>query len=98
MILLIFFAVLFPLLLWRTFIFKQFWLWFVVPMGVQPVSLIHAFGLLLIFDLFFKSHKQLDNKRVGLSFVESFLNTLFLFFLGYIAHKFMPLGRLHVFN
>ncbi len=36
----------------RAYVVVMTWFWFVVPLGVMPIGLLHGMGLVLVFNLF----------------------------------------------
>lgn len=58
-----FFALIFLLALWHSFILTKLWLWFLVPLfGLPEVSLAQAYGLMLVVG-FFKGMPKTDKNK-----------------------------------
>jgi hypothetical protein len=82
------------------FVLMKLWLWFIVPLGVLPLSIFHAFGIATVAS-FFKigiaqsiELKLLDKELnpVSLIFEQLFTSVFGLIFilgLGYIFHLMM---------
>ena len=58
-----------PLLAWAGIVFACLWSWFIVPLGVDPVSTWHAGGLFVMIGWVAKyrqaNDRPLDRKRCG---------------------------------
>lgn len=48
-----FWVIMLPLGILRAFIIRDLWSWFLVPLGLPEISVLHAFGLGLFASLFF---------------------------------------------
>lgn len=49
------------------YVLKDFWAWFIVPLGAPPVTWMHAYGLMLVSGIFLRSLKSdaPDDKAPG---------------------------------
>jgi hypothetical protein len=48
-----FWVIMLPLGVLRAFIIRDLWAWFIAPLGLPEISVLHAFGLGLFASLFF---------------------------------------------
>jgi hypothetical protein len=73
------------------FVLSQLWLWFVVPLGVVPISILQACGLLLVVsctipksDIYKKKEEVDSGKLIGW-----YITPWFTYLIGYCVHYFM---------
>ncbi len=74
------------------FVFSYLWLWFIVPLGLPKVSILHAFGIYILLD--FVSYHYNDyrkNEQVGLITSVNYIliRPLIVFTIGFILHFFL---------
>lgn len=84
--------VLLPLVfLIKGFVLAQFWVWFVVPLGAEPISIAHAAGLGLLAELVNGSKAEsIDSAEELLGkFIVSVVPTALVFIVGWIVSLFM---------
>ena len=75
-------------LLFRAAILMYLWKWFVVPLGVIEISILHAAGLLVIKNLLtYKNNGK--NTKPSLIFIEFVLSSLLSLGIGYLITLFM---------
>lgn len=87
--------------LWSGFLIAQFWNWFIVPLGVVPITLIGAIGFRLVVKALFLSSKGLS-KEIGNAKVDiagqfkdlalMIVIGVVLFGGGAIVHALMPVA------
>lgn len=79
----------------RSSVFATLWGWFVVPLGVPPITLVSAFGLSVLFSLTGLSYFRLDIEEFKkksteevIGYLVGFLlvSPLFSLFMGWLAH------------
>jgi len=77
-------------------IFSLLWGWFIVPLGIPAITVIHAMGLNLLIGFFANSYKNMakldfkDSKnKATIALFTLFLNMLIPVIIGFIIHKFM---------
>lgn len=82
----------------QVYTFSYLWLWFIVPLGMPAIGLLHAWGILILKNIMF--YRQIEPKKTDLSLAETRkklvegLQTMFAvpfiaLAVGYIAHYFM---------
>ena len=71
-------------------IIKLMWDWFIVPLGITPITVWHAVGLDIIFSYLMASisRREVDGGFWVRMFSTLFLSLFFLFF-AFIVHLFM---------
>lgn len=91
----VFLSIFLPIALWfvgviyGAYSLTLLWSWFMVPFGVQNITLAWAIGLLYLAGLF-KGVPSSDNKdKVWLLLVKNFALITLAIVVGFIAHKFM---------
>lgn len=87
-----------PLAIYGGFVLSKLWFWFMVPLGLQPISIVLAIGINLLvtyivyLDINTKKNQQYDTtKPVGVisySLLAVVFDSLFLFF-GWIVSLFL---------
>jgi hypothetical protein len=80
--------------LWWGYAIHVLWAWFVVPLGVVPIKLAHAYGLSVLFGLFLNTRgleigKEKSSDDWATSVTVGVLMPAFALFLGWIAVGFM---------
>lgn len=68
------------------------WLWFIVPLGVSAIGLVHAYGLSIIIHYMtmeMPDHKKLAKEPFASRVGFRILLTLTALGLGYVTHTFM---------
>lgn len=75
--------------------FTIVWSWFIVPLGVVPIGMAHAFGISLVFKTMFQhsaknkndgwTEEERDAYNIGVAFLGPLLTLAF----SYIAHRLM---------
>jgi hypothetical protein len=69
--------------------FQKLWLWFVVPLGVPGVTMLHGVGLTFLIA-FFRDVSRKGERKDVLTVVTSVLGQdLGLLLFGYLVHYFM---------
>lgn len=76
------------LALFGAFTISTLWGWFVVPFGVQTISLAHAYGLSVLASVFMSTRGLSNTKAVDALLSGVMLNVFALIF-GFIAVQFM---------
>ena len=73
------------------FIVKLMWGWFVVPLGLPVLSIVHAIGLGLLFKYLTWQHRSKDDKddSVAIKLTTALLYPFLILGLGYLTHLFM---------
>lgn len=80
-------VLLFGLILFDAFALQIMWGWFVVPLGVPPVGLAHAYGVFLLWLLF--KPIRVREGDVWKSMGKRIVRTLLVLGLGWIVQGFM---------
>lgn len=78
----------------RGFVLMKMWLWFIVPLGVNAISITHAIGLATLAGLLThqSTGKELEKdqgKLIGSAIGEGFLAPLLILLMGYVIKSFM---------
>lgn len=78
----------------RGFVFKQFWLWFIIPVfHIQPISIPQSIGLMLIVGLVTTSGKDEDESSIGDMLLKTTIQgigvSLFILLIGYVVKQFV---------
>ena len=71
------------------FVLSNMWEWFMVPLGLPTITLVHAYGLALIVALTSHQHnlyKNKDNELAGEKVFHVFLSPWMTLLVGYILH------------
>lgn len=71
---------------------SSLWLWFVVPLGIKAIGLVHAYGLSIIvhyMTMEMPDHKKLAKEPFASRVGFRILLTLTALGLGYVTHTFM---------
>lgn len=77
----------------RGWVLSYLWLWFVVPLGVQPIGLWHAFGLSMMISMLtgskvapYPKPEGLDAlKQLGETALLGVVSALFVLGIGYLV-------------
>jgi len=78
-------------ILMNAFVLHKLWAWFMVPLGIAPIGLAHAWGLAILIGLFTTSKVQKTESKgeaIG-QFIGLMLAPLFALLFGWIAHGLM---------
>jgi len=83
-----------PITLFKGLAISKLWLWFIVPLGVMPIGVIHGVGLAVILVLFTGSYPHVDKDEDSADImirhqIFSVMLTGLCFLSGYIYHLFM---------
>jgi|GEM_PF-3051235 hypothetical protein len=71
-------------------ILKTMWAWFIVPLGVMPLSIAHAIGVDSLLTIYrFRYRKRDDNEDWYIPVVGAVFGNLILLAIGALAHLFM---------
>jgi hypothetical protein len=74
------------------FVASYLWYWFMVPLGLSPISVPHAIGLAILVGLF-TYHKigslELNEEKIGQFVLTSVIVPLLMLLVGYIVHLLM---------
>jgi hypothetical protein len=78
----------------RGFVLKTLWLWFLVPLGLPPISFGLAWGLSIITAMFTHQHSSKTTGKkmstiVGTAIGVDFLGPFLALFAGWLATLFM---------
>ena len=76
------------LALFGAFTISTLWSWFVVPFGVQTISLAHAYGLSVLASVFM-STRGLNNTKAADTLTQGVMLNIFALLFGFIAVQFM---------
>jgi hypothetical protein len=77
------------------FVLRDLWLWFMVPLGLPALSLMHAMGLDLLGQFVVMTRMSMEyESTAGLpkSIVKGLFVTLFIWVAGFVTHYFMMFG------
>ena len=74
----------------KGFVLSRLWLWFMVPLGVMPITLAHAYGLAVMIALF-TVHQKADAEAKGggiiyLAFRMNIGGPLIVWFIGWLCY------------
>ena len=87
-----------PLVIFRGFVLSQLWLWFLVPVGVSPISVVNAIGISIVIGFFtygFAKDPDLTDKtkewweRAIFVMLYSTFATCLSWGIGWVVHNFM---------
>jgi len=78
-------------ILLKGFVLSKLWFWFMVPLGVVPISLAHAYGLAILIALFtHQSQKPAEEGTLGQMafrmFIMSIGGPLIVWFVGWLCY------------
>ncbi len=74
----------------RGFVLSYLWQWFVVPLGVPDITVVHAIGIsMLVAFLTYENAYQGDSKEATTKLAGSVLAMPFILLIGYVIHSFM---------
>lgn len=76
------------LALFGAFTISTLWSWFVVPFGVQAISLAHAYGLSVLASVFM-STRGLVEQKTAVTLTQGVMLNIFALLFGFIAVQFM---------
>lgn len=76
------------LALFGAFTISTLWSWFVVPFGVQTISLAHAYGLSVLASVFM-STRGLVEQKAAVTLTQGVMLNIFALLFGFIAVQFM---------
>lgn len=77
----------------RGFVLAKMWLWFLVPLGTQPLSIPNAVGICLIASMLthsqanVKDNRDADEKNMAIAMV--FVNPLIALLFGYTVKQWL---------
>lgn len=75
---------------WSAYVLVIMWEWFVVPLGVQSISMGHAYGLTVLLALASgKAYQTSDEESLLKIAISAALTPLFTLLFGYTAHVWM---------
>jgi len=86
------------LILWKAFVGKVLWGWFISPIFNLPeLSVLQMYGVMMVISLLFKKHslttKYLEDKKTGVDKAKEFLYppvaTGVALLIGYFIHRIM---------
>ena len=80
-----------PLAIWGGFVFSKLWEWFVVPLGLQPLGVAHAVGLMATGKML---RAKADDRMVDYAYLAEAAKSgavapLAILIIGWIASKWM---------
>lgn len=68
-------------------VFSYLWLWFIVPLGMVPVSILHSWGIIVILGLVNREFKTDDNKGTAEDLlIDGLVYGLGAWGVGYLIH------------
>lgn len=76
------------LALFGAFTISTLWGWFVVPFGIQTISLAHAYGLSVLASVFM-STRGLVEQKAAVTLTQGVMLYIFALLFGFIAVQFM---------
>lgn len=76
------------LALFGAFTISTLWGWFIVPFGVQSISLAHAYGLSVLASVFM-STRGLVEQKAAVTLLQGVMLNVFALLFGFIAVQFM---------
>ena len=87
----VFAAVLIPLMMLRGFVLCKLWLWFIVPLGLHPISYVHAMGISIIIGMLTENANAAtkDHDKPIMGILTPFIAILLAWGVGAIVHSFM---------
>lgn len=85
----IFFILTIPAYILNGFAIVKLWAWFVVPFGLQPITIAHAIGIGLIISLLTKQYVPQDKDNKYLPLIFSYIYPLVTLLVGWIVTWFM---------
>lgn len=79
------------------YVFRLYWLWFIVPLGLPAISIAHAIGVRFLVSILsspFKAESEDVTRKTGFerTFFKQVGMTIFILIywvFGYVAHLFM---------
>src|SRR5271156_2972201 len=78
-------------IMFNAFVLHKMWAWFIVPLGVAPIGLAHAWGIAILMGMFTMSlktgSKDKDEKVAEVAVL--LVGPLFTLLFGWIAHSLM---------
>ena len=77
------------LALFGAFTISTLWGWFVVPFGVQTISLAHAYGLSVLASVFVSTRGLSNNTKAADTLLTGVMLNVFALLFGFIAVQFM---------
>lgn len=79
-----------PLIIYRGFAIATLWVWFVIPLGLPAISLMHAVGIALTVNVIITQPNETPNKaKPFLPLVKSFVTSSLGLLVGWIVVSFM---------
>lgn len=81
-------VVIVPLALLRGWVLSLLWGWFIVPLGVPAVGVVHAIGIAFVVGMF-TSAAKVDSDHPWRNIAIGFLAPLLTLAFGAIVHGFM---------
>lgn len=81
------FLVAIPSFVLRGFVLMMLWKWFIVPIGVSPLSFVPAVGCVIIFGFLCKTPRVNKKKSIKESLIELYLEPMMVLFCGWILYK-----------
>ena len=81
-----------PATLLHGFVFSELWRWFIVPLGVSPISVVTGMGLRIMVNSFRKNTDTSESvnsyDKIMKDFAETVVLALLAWGLGYIIYLF----------
>ncbi len=74
------------------FVIKMMWGWFLTPLGLPALSIVHAVGLGLLFKYLTWQHSKNDKEEdasISLKLITAIIYPFLILGLGYITYLFM---------
>jgi hypothetical protein len=84
-------AIIVPIAIWNGIIVHLLWRWFVVPLGVSEIGILHAIGLSLLASVWKGLGRKPDDEPFGKSVARSFGGGIFIIAIAYVAKLGMAL-------
>lgn len=85
-------VLLIPSMILRGVVISTMWAWFIVPLGVDPITLTHGIGLSFFMSLFvakYRNTKDDDTSEKIAQWMFIFMHPLVALLFGWIVHSFM---------
>lgn len=78
-----------PVAILRGWVLAKLWGWFVVPLGVVPITIPWGIGIALVMGMFqSRSYPKEEKEWAGLGF--AIISPLFALLVGWIVQGYMP--------
>jgi len=87
----LFFLAIVPVYIINGFVIAKLWLWFIVPIGLEPIGMAQAIGIGIIISMLTKQHVPSDKNesKWWMPFVRMYLSPFMALFVGWIVTWFI---------